>query len=188
MAELIEVHETNMATLHSVAQAVSPPTSPPVNPLLARGKLKKAPKPKQKSKKKDKELATMVQQVKEDELSVVSAGVGYSDAGVAGGEEADVLDLADQLLAQLDAGADEEPKPTEGLAPPTQPLHKSSSGSSTGSGGAREMLHDMKEGVNHLFHPNGEGSQSPKDGEPKVSRQKLRKVRLKPRNEAPLGL
>ncbi|ORY89427.1 hypothetical protein BCR35DRAFT_300610 [Leucosporidium creatinivorum] len=177
MADLIQAHESNKATLQSVAQAVSPPTSPPPNPLLARGKLKKAPKPKQKSKKKDKELASTVQQVKQDELNVVSAGVGYSDAGVAGGEEADVLDLADQLLAQLDAGAGEELKPIEGLVPPTQPLHKSSSGSSTGSGGAREMLHEMKEGVNHLFHPNGEGSESPKDVEPKVSRQKARKLR-----------
>lgn len=155
MTTALEAHEINKATLNSVQAAIP-------NPLLARGKLKKAPKPKSKSKK---NLASSVQQAKTSELQVIEAD---SDA-VAGAEEAEVLDLADQLLAQLDGQLEEK----EGLAVPTEPLQKSTSASSSGS--AREKLHDMKEGVKDMFHSNSEDSATT-DGEPKVSRQKLRKV------------
>lgn len=161
MTSAMEVHETDKATLEQVA----------TNPLLARGKLKKA-KPKASSKGKKKDLAATVQQVKAQEIEVIEA-----DAG-AGGEEAEVLDLADQLLAQLDGQLDDPEPKTAGLTVPTQPLEKSTSGSSTGSHhSAREKLHEMKEGMKEVFNPShasGSGSE-----EPKVSRQKLRKVSIR---------
>lgn len=158
MADPLEVHQTNKATLESVAETLPPST----NPLLARGKLKKATKKPAKKKQGSTGLAATVQQVKEQELEVISA-----DA-VAGGEEAEVLDLADQLLAQLDGNLEDQ---TQGrLAVPTEPLQKSTSASSTGS--TREKLHGMKEGVKDLFHFHSEENGT----EQKVSRQKARKV------------
>lgn len=184
MADLRAHHAENAATLQAVAQAVPSPPPAVVNPLLARGKLKKAPKPKAKAKKQDKQaLQQTVEQVKRDELEVVSAGL-EREQDVAGGEEAEVLDLADQLLAQLDTQLGEEAPleqpsaPAAGLAVPTAPLRKSHSGSSSSSsGGAREALHDIKEGVKELFSSHSPRSESPPVGDQKISRQKARKVR-----------
>lgn len=198
-----QVHDTNKAVLESVQDAVSPPNSPPSaapaaapNPLLSRGKLKKSGKSSKSSSKfkgskgsTTPDFINAVEQAKKDELAVVSSAGASDDANA---ESADVLDLADQLLAQLDARdpADETsagPIPIanhdSGLKPPqasSAQLKKSSSSSSVGSGNSR--FHDMKEGIKHAFSPHSHSHpSSPNDtGTPqpdgKMSRQKARKA------------
>lgn len=197
-----QIHDTNKATLDSVAERISP-QSTAMNPLLNRSKPKKSggsSKSKSKSGKSSssssskngsdaKDMAKAVQQVKRDELAVVSSDLAAQD-------EADVLDLADQLLEQLDArdkddrqpltaepipiaGAAGQDKENTGLKPPSgKQLKKSSSTSSVGSGtSARERLHDMKEGFKNAFSPHSSPSSSPMPDDTKMSRQKARKVR-----------
>lgn len=176
-------HEHNKETLVAAAAAVSPPP-PALNPLLARGKLKKPAKGPSASRSKGKaKVVKDVYKAKQDELEVVSAG------GVAGGEEGEVLDLADQLLeqlgGQLDDGARGAPPPS---APPQSepssrgtPLSPSSTltANSQGSGhSARDMFHGFKEDLKDAFlssrqSPNG-------GGERKMGRQQARKVRFPP--------
>ncbi|GAA5875302.1 hypothetical protein JCM3774_005773 [Rhodotorula dairenensis] len=94
-------HDQNVDTLVSAATKVVPPP-PALNPLLARGKLKKTNSggvKKKSSKAKQSatrtELIKDVYQAKQGELAVVSQG------GADPAEEGAVLNLADQLLQQL---------------------------------------------------------------------------------------
>lgn len=182
MTSPLEAHLLNKATLNSVEsvlKAAPPITSsssqasstgtatPPVNPLLNRGKPKAAKKPNKKLKKKvggapAPELVSAVQQAKAGELDVVGAG-GIDDDGK---EEEEVLDLADQLLEQLDARLGEE-EPAAAKAEASPP-----------AGGTREKLGEMIEGAKEALGVNENGETS-SNGEPRVSRQKARKVRLR---------
>lgn len=174
-------HEHNKETLVAAAAAVSPPP-PALNPLLARGKLKKPAKGGSAGKGKGKaKIVKDVYKAKQDELEVVSAG------GVGGGEEGEVLDLADQLLEQLggqledDAGNAAPPPAPSKSEPPSRgtPLSPSSTltTNSQGSGhSAREMFQGFKEDLKDAFLPS---RQSPNgNGERKMGRQEARKVRF----------
>jgi OTU domain-containing protein 6 len=131
-------HEQNVDTLVSAATKVVPPP-PALNPLLARGKLKKTNSGgvgKKKNSKGSKqpaptrtELIKDVYQAKQGELEVVSAG------GADPAEEGDVLDLADQLLQQLgDQIEEDQQQRTEGAAPPSaSSLNVAAPASSTGA-------------------------------------------------------
>ncbi|KAL7339350.1 amidohydrolase family protein [Rhodotorula toruloides] len=173
-------HEHNKETLVAAAAAVSPPP-PALNPLLARGKLKKPAKGGSAGKGKGKaKIVKDVYKAKQDELEVVSAG------GVGGGEEGEVLDLADQLLEQLggqledDAGNAAPPPAPSKSEPPSRgtPLSPSSTltTNSQGSGhSAREMFQGFKEDLRDAFLPS---RQSPNgNGERKMGRQEARKLR-----------
>lgn len=98
-----------------------------------------------------KALENEVRQTRDDEMKLVSAAIGTSADGAALNEDGqdDVLDLADQLLAQLDAREQEQqpapmssqpgivaPQPIPPPADPSLavPAAVSSSGQSTGSG------------------------------------------------------
>ncbi|KWU46966.1 OTU-domain-containing protein [Rhodotorula sp. JG-1b] len=131
-------HEQNVDTLVSAATKVVPPP-PALNPLLARGKLRKTNSGgvgKKKNSKNSKppaptrtELIKDVYQAKQGELEVVSAG------GADPAEEGDVLDLADQLLQQLgDQIEEDQQQRTEGAAPPSaSSLNAAAAASSTGA-------------------------------------------------------
>lgn len=173
--ELNQAHQVNKATLESI-QSSQPP---PPNPLLQRNKLKSSrkPKPKSKSKSGTAALVDTVNQTKNAELNVISAGIGYSDSGVAGGEEGEVLDLADQLLEQLDArladeqdSSEDDGEQSSGLLIPKASGSASATeyGAGGGSGGLREKMHDIKTGLQDKL--------SGDSGEKKVSRQQARKV------------
>jgi hypothetical protein len=171
----VEHHEHNKEVLASVASTLPPSTSgPKINPLLARGKLKPAKKPNNSTNKakkgKSKELVKDVKEAKRDELNVIS----QDDPAVDAQEEGDVLDLADQLLEQLDSqlGANEASVVSSQEIEPLPSNSSSTSKSSTSSSGtARERFADFKEGMRDAFMPNRHH-----EGEKKVSRQQARKV------------
>lgn len=171
-------HEHNKEVLASVASTLLPSTSgPKINPLLARGKLKPAKKPNSSTNKvkkgKSKELVKEVQAAKRDELNVIS----QEDPTVDAREEGDVLDLADQLLEQLDSqlGANDAPVVSSQEIEPLASNSSSASKSSTSSSGtARERFNGFKEGMRDAFMPNRH--QEGGAGEKKVSRQQARKV------------
>lgn len=129
-------HEQNVDMLVSAATKVVPPP-PALNPLLARGKLKKTNSGgvgKKKNSKGSKqqpasrtELIKDVYQAKQGELEVVSAG------GADPAEEGDVLDLADQLLQQLGDQIEEDQQRTEGAAPPSASSLTAAAPASTGA-------------------------------------------------------
>ncbi|GAA5844305.1 hypothetical protein JCM3766R1_002905 [Sporobolomyces carnicolor] len=172
-------HEHNKEVLASVASTLPPSTSgPKINPLLARGKLKPAKKPNSSTNKvkkgKSKELVKEVQAAKRDELNVIS----QEDPTVDAREEGDVLDLADQLLEQLDSqlGANDAPVVSSQEIEPLASNSSSASKSSTSSSGtARERFNGFKEGMRDAFMPNRH--QEGGAGEKKVSRQQARKLR-----------
>ncbi|GAA5983500.1 hypothetical protein JCM10908_000310 [Rhodotorula pacifica] len=179
MASAAQHHEQNVQTLVSAATKVVPPP-PALNPLLARGKLKKTNSGgvnKKKNKNKQPadrtELIKDVYRAKQDELEVVSAG------GADPAEEGDVLDLADQLLQQLgnQIEQDQSAETAEGGAPiagssasslavasstgaaldsrATSREGAPSTTSSHASGHtARERLNDFKDGLKDAFLPN----------------------------------
>lgn len=173
---LVEAHNTNQAVLESIIPLVSLPAP---NPLLSRKKLKPAKKPKVKKA----NLVASVKAVKDSELKIVEAG----DGALSGGE-ADVLDLADRLLDQLDEErAVEEPpkKLTKGLLHELDAHKQNNTGardsrtsmSSVGSGsesGVRDMLHGLKEDLKEKFEI-GNPEDNEKE-EKKPSRQQARKV------------
>ncbi|GAA5925227.1 deubiquitinase OTU2 [Sporobolomyces koalae] len=175
----VQHHEHNKEVLASVASTLPPATSgPKINPLLARGKLKPAKKPNSSTNKvkkgKAKELVQDVRAARQDELQVISTG----DDGIDPAEEGDVLDLADQLLDQLDSqlGVNDDAslvssQPIEPLASNSSTSSTSSKSSTSSSGTARERLHDFKEGMMGAFR------QHDGNGEKKVSRQQARKLR-----------
>ncbi|GAA5880281.1 hypothetical protein JCM16303_003879 [Sporobolomyces ruberrimus] len=173
----VQHHEHNKEVLASIASALPPSTSgPKVNPLLARGKLKPAKKPNSSTNKvkkgKSKELVKDVQDAKRDELNVVS----QDDPSIDPGEEGDVLDIADQLLEQLDSqlGAGQGPVVSSQEIEPLPSNSSSSSRTSTSSSGtARERFNGFKEGMKDAFMPN----RGQEGGEKKVSRQQARKLR-----------
>ncbi|GAA5959273.1 hypothetical protein JCM3765_005129 [Sporobolomyces pararoseus] len=173
----VEHHEHNKEVLASVASTLPPSTSgPKINPLLARGKLKPAKKPNNSTNKvkkgKSKELVKEVKEAKKDELNVVS----QEDPSVDPQEEGDVLDLADQLLEQLDSqlGANDEPVVSSQEIEPLPSNSSSTSKSSTSSSGtARERFNGFKEGMRDAFMPN----RHQEGGEKKISRQQARKLR-----------
>ncbi|GAA5918086.1 hypothetical protein JCM6882_004986 [Rhodosporidiobolus microsporus] len=171
-------HEANKHTVLAAAAATSPPPPPASNPLLSRGKLKKAKSGSSSgSKKPAKKVAKEVLKAKNDELNVVSSG------GPDPVEEGEVLDLADQLLEQLGgqlsdgedgtaqkaAEAATSPKSSTPMSPNS--MHSDKSGSST-----RDRLNGFKEDLKDAFMPNrnldGTGG-----GEKKVNRQQARKLR-----------
>ncbi|GAA5825130.1 hypothetical protein JCM10212_000351, partial [Sporobolomyces blumeae] len=174
-----EHHEHNKETLAAVASALPPSSAPKINPLLSRGKLKPAKKPNANTKKvkkgKAKDLVQDVQAARQDELNVVSGQDGSVDVE----EEGDVLDLADQLLEQLDSKlgeasdapvvSDKEIEPQSSNASASSASSRTSTGS---TGSARERFQGFKEGVKDAFMPNRSH-----DGEKKVSRQQARKLR-----------
>lgn len=167
-------HEQNVETIvRAAAQVVPPP--PALNPLLARGKLKKSNSSQntnKKNKNKNKsttaagrtELIKDVYQAKQDELGVVSAGAGA--AAVDPHEESEVLDLADQLLQQLgDQVDDDDGTSTEvggstravGTHTPSgamSPAPSTTSSHASHGSSARERLHDLKEDIKGAFLPN----------------------------------
>lgn len=174
---LVEAHATNQAVLESIIPLVS---SPAPNPLLSRTKLKPAKKPKVKKA----NLVASVKAVRDSELKVIDAGDGAMS-----GEEADVLDLADRLLDQLDEErAVQEPtrKLSKGLSDELDAHTEDKTGtrdsrasmSSVGSGsGARDMLHGLKEDFKEklkIGHSEDNGKE-----EKKPSRQQARKVGTK---------
>ena len=169
-------HEHNKEVLASAASTLPPSTSgPSINPLLARGKLKPAKKPNSSTGKikkgKSKELVKDVKSAKEDELNVAST----ENSGVDPGEEGQVLDLADQLLEQLDSqlGATDAPVVSDQVIEPLPSNSSTSSKSSTSSSGtAREKFNGFKEGMKDAFMPNRNH-----EGDKKVSRQQARKVK-----------
>ncbi|GAA6008155.1 hypothetical protein JCM11491_001904 [Sporobolomyces phaffii] len=171
----VQHHEHNKEVLASVATTLPPATAgPKINPLLARGKLKPAKKPNSSTSKgkkgKSKELVQDVKAARADELNVVE----QDDPAVDPQEETDVLDLADQLLEQLDSqlGANDAPVVS---SQPIEPLASNSSSTSvsstSSSATARERFQGFKNGMRDAFHLNHEG------GEKKVSRQQARKLR-----------
>ncbi|KAL8281107.1 hypothetical protein RQP46_006465 [Phenoliferia psychrophenolica] len=187
MNELATQHAANKATLEHIEATLSPSPPPPPppaavpNPLLSRGKLKPAKKSKPTKPKKKAADAAEVERIKADELGVVSAGIGYSDHGVADGEEGEVLDLADRLLEQLHAQEQAESASSasvaSGSAPsatlvPSEAAPPPSKASST----PRDTLHDLKEDMLGMLHIGGHGSGNG-NGEKKVSRQQARKLR-----------
>ncbi|GAA5893933.1 deubiquitinase OTU2 [Sporobolomyces salmoneus] len=171
-------HEHNKEVLASVASTLPPSTSgPKINPLLARGKLKPAKKPNSSTNKakkgKSKELVQDVKEAKQDELNVIS----QDDPTVDQAEQGDVLDLADQLLEQLDSqlGANDAPVVSSQEIEPQASNSSSTSKSSTSSSGtARERFNDFKEGMRDAFMPNRHQESG---GDKKVSRQQARKLR-----------
>ncbi|GAA5856732.1 hypothetical protein JCM8547_008813 [Rhodosporidiobolus lusitaniae] len=153
-------HAANKETLLEAAATAKAPIS---NPLLARGKLKKA------SKKPRASTVKKVQKARQDELDVVSAG------GPDPVEEGEVLDLADQLLEQLGGDLDDDEAAKLGsldtqLSPPTSPPAVSVSPGGTVS----ERLHGLKEDLKDAFLPN---RNSDGGAERKVGRQQARKLR-----------
>jgi len=177
-------HEHNKEVLASAASTLPPSTSgPSINPLLARGKLKPAKKPNSSTGKvkkgKSKELVKDVKSAKEDELNVVST----ENSGVDPGEEGQVLDLADQLLEQLDSqlGATDAPVVSDQVIEPLPSNSSTSSKSSTSSSGtAREKFNGFKEGMKDAFMPNRNH-----EGDKKVSRQQARKVKYSSSSRSP---
>lgn len=172
-SDLLESHETNKTVLTTVAPTLSSPApapspSPP-NPLLSRIKLKPARKPKPKSKK---ALVGQVAQAKASELAVIDAG------GAAGGEEAEVLDLADQLLEQLEAqdSQNAEAPATSGGAMHIENATVGRGGGEGDSGGStKDKLHELKEDLKEKLRISG--NEGAVVVEKKVSRQQARKVR-----------
>ncbi|GAA6049776.1 hypothetical protein JCM3770_002155 [Rhodotorula araucariae] len=173
-AAAAEHHARNTQTIVDAAAATSPPP-PLLNPLLARGKLKKPSKGAAKAKSKSK-LVKEVHKAKQDELAVVSSG------GSDPVEEGAVLDLADQLLEQLGGQldddqavsvvADQAPTPSYRGTP----LSTASTISSHGSGtSTRDRLHGLKEDLKDAFLPNRTSDGA--NGERKVNRQQARKLR-----------
>ncbi|GAA6013843.1 hypothetical protein JCM10207_008210 [Rhodosporidiobolus poonsookiae] len=165
-------HEHNKATLVEAAASTGARTPPALNPLLARGKLKKKSAPAKNNKKNRVELVKDVYKAKQDELEVVSSG------GPDPAEEGEVLDLADQLLEQL-GGQLEDDQAAEVAQAQAQgqgegkPLSPSSTHSGASSS-TRDRLHDFKEGMKDAFLPN---RHSEGNGDRKVGRQEMRKLR-----------
>lgn len=186
MADVANAHTTNLAKLESISSALasSPSTSsdlsvavPPaatLNPLLSRTKLKPARKAKPKAKSKKTPLAGEVEQIKANELDVVSTGIRAAPDGE--GDEGEVLDLADQLLEHLESirvGKEEEKGKEKAVAKarPTSvggPLH-----------GFNEAMLGMLHIGNHAGHAvEPQEKNVPQEKEKKVSRQQARKVRF----------
>ncbi|GAA5992288.1 hypothetical protein JCM11641_001163 [Rhodosporidiobolus odoratus] len=171
-AAAVAHHEANKATLVSAASSITPPP-PALNPLLARGKLKKASSSNKSKTKSKTDKIKSVYQAKQDELQVVSAG------GPDPVEEGQVLDLADQLLEQL-GGQLEDDQAAEAAEATSSPTPSSSRGAplsptSTQSSekGTMDKLHDFKEDLKDTFLPNRNSD----GGEKKVNRQQARKLR-----------
>ncbi|KAM0791376.1 hypothetical protein ACM66B_005841 [Microbotryomycetes sp. NB124-2] len=163
----------------------------PVNPLLSRGKLKKASKPKSKTKAKGNQPASTSQATSSGTSTPATLeGDAAAAQTTSDGNGNEVDDLADQLLAQLDArdssgsaagqGAsqpqlDEHHRPTVGGRSASGGGHDSSGGHSHS---AREKLHDMKEGVKDVLLPNHKEHHGHSTSETeRVSRQKARKLK-----------
>ncbi len=191
-----EQHSLNQATLASVESSLSsaqpapssasasssssrPPNtnfthSPGANPLLQRGKLKKAPAKKKNNKAKpasapvpQSQLANAVEHAQEEELALLDQpGVNQEEAG-------EVIDLADELLAQLNAGAGsgpssstvpEEAVDASGTVSPKEAHHEHHS--SLGEQ-IKGIGHDVKEAVKEV---------GTSGGDKRPNRQQARKV------------
>ncbi|GJN90676.1 hypothetical protein Rhopal_003688-T1 [Rhodotorula paludigena] len=174
-------HARNTATMVEAAAATSPKV-PALNPLLARGKLKKANKGSSSGSKSKNKLVKEVYKAKQDELQVVSAG------GPDPVEEGEVLDLADQLLEQLGGQLEEDhakeaagaPSVGSSLAPSSRngtlsPGSTTSAHSHGSSGSARDRLQGFKDDLKDAFMPNRNSDGG--SGEKKVNRQQARKLR-----------
>ncbi|BGP40304.1 OTU protein [Rhodotorula kratochvilovae] len=173
-AAAAEHHARNTQTIVDAAASTSP-TPPALNPLLARGKLKKPSKSAGKGKGKGK-LIKEVYKAKQDELNVVSSG------GPDPVEEGAVLDLADQLLEQLGGQLEDDevatavPDQAPAAASKGTPLSAASTTSSHGSGtSTRDRFHGFKEDLKDAFLPNRNSDGA--NGERKVNRQHARKLR-----------
>lgn len=173
---MAEHHEHAKAVLTQAAASIpSPPPSIALNPLLARGKLKKA---KGGSKKKTTTLKD-VKKAKAEELGVISQTETGGEVDPA--EQGEVLDLADQLLLQLGGDDDEEQQPAQAIpiggAPSSSTAAKpiGPPAASPSSSSARERLHELKEDFKDAFLPN---RNTDGNGEKKVNRQQARKVRF----------
>ncbi|KAK4053937.1 OTU protein [Microbotryomycetes sp. JL221] len=167
------------------------------NPLLARGKLKKASKPKQKSANKSKQSSgtttpsTTAQAPMTTSTKATMNDFDEESRDGQAGNDADVDDLADQLLAQLDARDQHSPPLASTSREQALTAHSNvkSNNSSTslashGSGSSsttREKLHDIKQGVKDVLLPNHKAESSNAtqrtSGGDKVSRQKARKLK-----------
>lgn len=168
-------HEANTQTVVDAAAATKP-TPSALNPLLARGKLKKGGKGSSAKGKSKAKLVKDVAKARQDELNVVTSG------GPDPAEEGEVLDLADQLLEQLgghleDNDAQAQPAPLQEASTSQTPASNNalSPTPSHGSGqSTRERFQGFKEDLKDAFMPN---RNSDGNGERKVNRQQARKVR-----------
>ncbi|KAM0753088.1 OTU-domain-containing protein [Meredithblackwellia eburnea MCA 4105] len=162
---LADQHNLNKAKLESLAQPQQ------TNPLLNRSKLNKK-STSSNSKKKNAQTKKQVQNIKSNELHLISESIQQGQ-NIVDHDQADVLDLADQLLQQLDqrdaqqaAAAQSNSSSVSSPLPPPD----SSSSSATPTTSARGFKEDMLEKLNISPHPSG-------SGEKKVSRQQARKLR-----------
>ncbi|GAA5895277.1 hypothetical protein JCM8208_005960 [Rhodotorula glutinis] len=169
-------HAQNTQTIVAAAAATKP-TPSALNPLLARGKLKKPTKGSSAKGKSKAKLVKDVTKARQDELNVVSSG------GPDPAEEGEVLDLADQLLEQLGGHLDDDPTvsttaPAPGHASTSQPATPSNALSPTPSHGSghstRERFNGFKEDLKDAFMPN---RNTDTNGERKPNRQHARKLR-----------
>ena len=208
-----EQHALNQATLASVQSSLSlppsrstaptpssastassssraPPSnfshSPGANPLLQRGKLKKAPA-KKKSKPKPAgtapaaQLAGAVERAQEEELVLVG------EEGVDSAEAGEVISLADQLLAQLDTRDEEVGK--GGALPPTASVPEEAV-DLDGAASPKESHHEHHSSLGHMIkelgHDVKEAVTSGASGADKrPNRQHARKVSPPPSTRAP---
>ncbi|KAK4054463.1 OTU protein [Microbotryomycetes sp. JL201] len=160
----------------------------PANPLMARGRLKKASKPKSKAAKKSKTTPSS-----QTSSGILTPNFAH-DNGPAVEADDDVDDLADQLLAQLDArdGENTASQSDQTRLQSTRRqddsgdriLQDGNSAASPGhSHSARDKLHDLKEGVKDALTPNhgvdGDEANLETRATPteRVSRQKARKLK-----------
>jgi len=165
-------HAQNTQTIVEAAAATKP-TPSALNPLLARGKLKKPGKASSGKGKSKAKLVKDVTKARQDELNVVSSG------GPDPAEEGEVLDLADQLLEQLGGHLDDDSAPpSTAPASTSQPATPSNALSPTPSHGSghstRERFNGFKEDLKDAFMPNRNSDAS---GDRKPNRQHARKVR-----------
>lgn len=168
-------HAANTQTVVDAAAATKP-TPSALNPLLARGKLKKGGKGSSAKGKSKAKLVKDVAKARQDELNVVTSG------GPDPAEEGEVLDLADQLLEQLgghleDNDAQAQPAPLQEASTSQTPASNNalSPTPSHGSGqSTRERFQGFKEDLKDAFMPN---RNSDGNGERKVNRQQARKLR-----------
>ncbi|GAA6034086.1 hypothetical protein JCM8097_000687 [Rhodosporidiobolus ruineniae] len=167
-------HAQNLRTLEDAVAVAGSPTPPAVNPLLARGKLKKKGSSNKTSTKSKSKAVKEVYKAKQDELNVISSG------GPDAAEEGEVLDLADQLLEQLggqlddDAAAEVATSTEANGGSKGTPLSPTSTQASSTGGSARERLHDLKEDLKDAFLPN---RNSDAGGDRRPNRQQARKLR-----------
>lgn len=160
-------HNVNAATLHAVNESIAPAQNSPSSSLYTRTKLK-ATSGKRKNKAKE-----LVKDVRDRELDLVS------DPALGNPDDGGVLDLADQLLQQLDAGAEVD-EAVEEIPPPTalpgsrsgatlKPAESVRSGDSASSS---SRMSDLGHSIRDALSP-GSGSTGRK-----VSRGQARKVRF----------